>query len=176
MSRFLKLCRKHFLLRLWTFLCLGAQNTVHELLKIVCELFVEISTFKLKTEILTVSKVLNWNSCQLQAAYINIKMDFHIQNRRLFSDVFLWSFKKSKTSLEISMDTEFSALVSQIRFCKDQSSEKSAYVVSNFSKISIFYRYEFSAKFGVVWSENLLKKWKKLRTFEMLQNRFWRLF
>ena len=29
---------------------------------------------------------------------------------------------------------------------------------------------------GVVWSENLLKKGKKLRTFEMLQNRFWRLF
>ena len=65
-------------------------------------------------------------------------MDFHIQNRRLFSDVFLWSFKKSKTSLEISMDTEFSALVSQIRFCKDQSSENLPTLWAIFQKSQFF--------------------------------------
>ena len=97
-SRFLKLCRKHFLLRLWSFLCLGAQDTVHELLKVVSELFVELSTFRLKTEILTVSKVLDWNSYQLQAAFINIKMNFHIQNRRLFSDCINGPLKKVRNA------------------------------------------------------------------------------
>ena len=29
---------------------------------------------------------------------------------------------------------------------------------------------------GVVWNESFLKNWQKSKSFEMLQNRFWRLF
>ena len=68
----------------------------------------------------------------------------------------LWTFKKFKILLEISTDTRFSALGSQMKFCKNQSSEKSQFFIgAKFSMMSIFVS---------IW-----KKWKSKKQKSITQ-------
>ena len=51
-----------FLLRFWSFLSLGGQDTMHKHLNVICGLLVENSKLSFKQKFLTISKILGWKS------------------------------------------------------------------------------------------------------------------